>query len=84
MALRALNATMISAYRRQDWESAYLAVEELATLNGIGEVLAKRIVAYRRRHGRFATPAEIMKVEGIGRTIYLKNMGRLRVEPPVR
>jgi competence protein ComEA len=59
-------------------------VEELITLDGIGEVLAKRIVAYRARHGRFATPAEIMNIEGIGRTIYLKNLGRLRVGPPDR
>ena len=39
---------------------------QLATLPGIGEILAKRIVAYRQEHGDFATIEEIMEVTGIG------------------
>lgn len=40
--------------------------EELATLPGIGEGLAKRIVAYRTEHGPFEGPEGLMEVSGIG------------------
>ena len=41
-------------------------VEELATLPGIGEGLAKRIVDYRTEHGPFESPEALMEVSGIG------------------
>ena len=40
--------------------------EELATLPGIGEGLAKRIVDYRTEHGPFEGPEGLMEVSGIG------------------
>jgi len=40
--------------------------EALATLPGIGEKLAERIVAYREEHGRFETVEELLNVSGIG------------------
>lgn len=40
--------------------------EELASLPGIGEVLAKRIVAYRENKGPFQALTDLLKVEGIG------------------
>jgi len=40
--------------------------EELATLPGIGEKLAERIVAYREKHGHFETVEALMNVSGIG------------------
>ena len=40
--------------------------EALATLPGIGEKLAERIVAYREEHGRFETVEELVNVSGIG------------------
>lgn len=40
--------------------------EELTALPGIGEVLAKRILAYREEHGPFGAVEELMLVEGIG------------------
>lgn len=40
--------------------------ETLAALPGIGQVLAKRILAYRQQNGPFRAIEEIMKVEGIG------------------
>jgi competence ComEA-like helix-hairpin-helix protein len=54
-------------------------IEELCTLDGIGPVLARRIVEYRVRHGRFRTSAEIQKVRGIGKTIFFANRHRLAV-----
>ena len=41
-------------------------VEEFSALPGIGEVLAKRIVDYRRENGDFKHPEGLMNVEGIG------------------
>ena len=40
--------------------------EELATLPGIGEALASRIVAYRAQHGPFARIEDLDAVSGIG------------------
>ena len=41
-------------------------VEELSTLDGIGEVIAGRIVAYREEHGPFQAVEDLDKVDGIG------------------
>ena len=41
-------------------------IEELTTLPGIGESLAKRIVDYRTEHGPFESPEALMEVSGIG------------------
>lgn len=40
--------------------------EELVRLQGIGEVLAGRIVAYREEHGPFASLERLTDVSGIG------------------
>lgn len=40
--------------------------DTLAALPGIGQVLAERIVAYRRQNGSFRAIEEITNVEGIG------------------
>ena len=41
--------------------------EELMALPGIGEVLSDRIIAFRKEHGVFSSPEELLNVEGIGK-----------------
>ena len=40
---------------------------EFMALPGIGDVLAERILAYRRENGDFQSPEELLNVEGIGK-----------------
>ena len=54
----------LAASRQVDINTASAA--ELERLPEIGQGLAKRIVEYRRLHGRFATPKDLMHVRGIG------------------
>lgn len=39
---------------------------ELMQLDGVGEVLAERIIAYREEHGPFSTVEELVMVQGVG------------------
>lgn len=39
--------------------------EELCLLEGIGEAMAQRIIAYRLEQGAFEAPEDIMRVRGI-------------------
>ena len=54
--------------------------EPLTALPGIGEVLAERIVAYRSEHGLFASPEELLEVEGIGDGKYSALEGLITVK----
>lgn len=51
----------------------------LATLPGIGETLAARIVAHREEWGDFLHPASITEVEGIGEKTYSKIQDKIVV-----
>lgn len=45
---------------------------ELAKLPGIGQQVAKRIIAYRTDNGPFQKTEELMNVRGIGEKTYLR------------
>ena len=55
------------------------SVEELATLDRVGESYAKRIVEYRDANGPFEKPEDIMKVKGIGQKTFEANQDRITV-----
>ncbi len=41
-------------------------VEELMTINGIGEVTAEKIIEYREKYGGFLSIDELIEINGIG------------------
>lgn len=47
-------------------------LEELLSINGIGESKAKSIIKYRENVGLFTSKEDIMKVSGIGESLYDK------------
>ena len=54
--------------------------EELETLPGIGEELARRIVEYREEYGPYGEIKDIMKVSGIGEGKFEEIRERITVE----
>ena len=60
----------IAADGRVDINKA--GVEELMTLNGIGETRAKAIVEYRTQNGPFTKEEDLMLIPGIKEGIYSK------------
>ena len=54
--------------------------EELMQLPGVGEVMSRRIVEYRERHGPFRRPAEIIIIENFSEKKYRAIADRLCVE----
>ncbi|MBL4883682.1 MAG: helix-hairpin-helix domain-containing protein [Planctomycetaceae bacterium] len=55
---------------------------EFSMLEGIGEVLAKRIVDYRDEHGDFATVQELQDVKGIGKKTFARILPHLVLREP--
>ena len=53
--------------------------KEFESLDGIGPVLASRIVSYRKSHGSFASIDDLLNVPGIGKTTLAKFKAKLRV-----
>lgn len=48
-------------------------LEELMTLDGIGEKIAARVLEFRKKNGSFQKPEDIMMVKGIGPKIFDRN-----------
>ncbi len=55
-------------------------MEELATLEKVGEKYAQRIVEYREANGPFEKTEDIMKVKGVGQKTWEANKDRIVVE----
>ncbi|CAB4777771.1 unannotated protein [freshwater metagenome] len=55
------------------------SAKDLESLDGIGPVLAARIVAYRNQNGPFLTVDDLMKVSGIGSVKFSQFKEKLRV-----
>lgn len=46
--------------------------ETLMKLNGIGEVRAQQIIDFRTKNGMFVTAKDLMRIDGIGLTLFEK------------
>ncbi len=55
------------------------SVEELVTLNKVGDKTAARIVAYREANGPFDSVEDLTNVKGIGEKILVTNRDRISV-----
>ncbi len=55
-------------------------MEELMTLNGIGETRAKAIIAYREENGPFAKAEDLMQISGIKEGVFSKIKAQIRVQ----
>ena len=54
-------------------------LEELMTLDQIGEVKAKRILEYRERYGPFRSVRDLVKIRGIGEKTLIRNRDKITV-----
>jgi competence protein ComEA len=54
-------------------------VEQLQTIPGIGPAMAKRVVEYRTKVGKFVKIEDILNVKGIGEKMFQKMKDRLTV-----
>jgi competence protein ComEA len=55
------------------------SAKQFESLNGIGPVLASKIVSYRKEHGPFSTIDDLLNVPGIGPAKLAKMKSKLRV-----
>lgn len=53
--------------------------DELMTLKGIGEVRARNIVEDRKKNGRFTSPRDLLRVNGIGEKTLEKILPQITV-----
>ena len=54
-------------------------VEELITLDGVGDKVAAKIIAFRKKNGPFQKPEDLMMVKDIGQKMFEKNKNRIVV-----
>ncbi len=55
-------------------------IEELASLDRVGEKYAQRIIQYRKTNGPFKRPEDILKVKGIGQKTWETNKERITTQ----
>lgn len=55
--------------------------ELTAYLKGVGKKKAQSIIDYRRKHGKFKTIQDLIKVKGISKKIVEKNKDRISFRP---
>ncbi len=58
------------------------SVSQIAMLPRIGEKVAARVLDYRKTHGPFAKPENLMEVKGIGEKLFLTLKPYLAVSGP--
>ena len=83
-ALFSPSTSTSSGVKAKPKESAFVLInrasaKEFEALDGIGPVLAARIVTYRKANGPFATIEDLLKVPGIGSATLSKFKAKLRV-----
>lgn len=55
-------------------------LEELVTLDGIGEKVAAKVIEFRKKNGPFQKPEDLMMVKGIGQKMFDKNKDRIVIK----
>jgi len=55
-------------------------LEELSTLDGVGQAVAAKILDFRTKNGPFQKPEDLMMVKGIGQKMFDKNKDRIIVK----
>jgi competence protein ComEA len=55
-------------------------LEELMTLDGIGQKVAERILSFRDKNGPFQNPEDLMMVKGVGEKIFEANRTKIVVQ----
>ena len=74
-----LDEVVVSCVNRVGVELNTASAPLLSRVAGIGDSLAKKIVAYRNEHGAFKTRDELMKVSGLGPRAFEQAAGFLRI-----
>ena len=60
------SATRVSGSGVEKVDINHADVQELQKLKGVGPAFAKKIVEYRKSHGRFTKPEDLINIRGIG------------------
>jgi competence protein ComEA len=55
-------------------------LEELITLDGIGQKVAERILNFREKNGPFQKPEDLMMVKGVGEKIFEANKDKILIQ----
>ena len=55
-------------------------LQELMSLDGIGQTVAERILAFKNENGSFQKPEDLMMVRGVGQKLFRLNSDRIVVK----